>query len=100
MSGTQPFDIHELLRPEAFEHAAEDPKLIETHVSWVVLSGPFAYKIKKAIKLDFLDATDLAHRRFLCEEELRLNRRFAPELYLDVVAMPRSAVGAHRSSTP
>lgn len=86
-------DIQDLLRPEVYPHAVENPSIVETHVSWIVLTGPFAYKIKKAIKLDFLDATQLAHRRFLCEEELRLNRRFAPEIYLDVVAITSEAGG-------
>ncbi len=59
--------------------------LIETHISYVLLDGRFAYKIKKAVDLDFLDFTTLSARRFYCGEELRLNRRLAPSLYLDVV---------------
>lgn len=59
--------------------------VIETHISWVLLAGKFAYKIKKAVDLEFLDFTTLASRRFYCEEELRINRRMAPQLYLDVV---------------
>ena len=64
--------------------------LIETHISYVLLTGQFAYKIKKAVELGFLDFRTLAARRFYCDEELRLNRRFAPELYLDVVAITGS----------
>ena len=60
-------------------------RLIETHISWVLLAGKFAYKIKKAVNLEFLDFSTLAARRFYCEEELRINRRLAPQLYLDVV---------------
>jgi len=60
-------------------------KLLETHISYVLLTGEFAYKIKKAVNLGFLDFTTLPARRFYCEEELRLNRRLAPSLYLDVV---------------
>ncbi len=59
--------------------------VVETHISFVLLDGTFAYKIKKAVDLDFLDFTTLAARRFYCHEELRLNRRLAPSLYLDVV---------------
>lgn len=59
----------------------------QTHVSWVVLTGEFAYKIKKPVKLKFLDFSSLPLRRHYCELELKLNRRFAPELYLDVVAI-------------
>ena len=62
-------------------------RLIETHVSWVLLGRELAYKIKKPVRLPFLDFTSLAERRRCCDEELRLNRRFAPDLYLDVVEM-------------
>jgi uncharacterized protein len=60
-------------------------KLKETHISWVLLTGRDAYKIKKAVDLGFLDFSTLELRRFYCSEELRLNRRLAAELYLDVV---------------
>ena len=66
---------------------ASNVKLIETHISYVLLTGDFAYKIKKAVNLGFLDFTRLPARRFYCEEELRLNRRLAPKLYVDVVAI-------------
>ncbi|WAW04992.1 AAA family ATPase [Oxalobacter formigenes] len=59
--------------------------LIETHISWVLLSGQYAYKIKKALHTDFLDYSDPGMRRFYCREEIRLNRRTAPDIYLDVV---------------
>lgn len=59
--------------------------LIETHISWILASGRYAYKIKKALHLDFVDYSDLAMRHFYCREEIRLNRRTAPEIYLDVV---------------
>ncbi len=59
--------------------------VIETHISWVLLSGQYAYKVKKALHLDFLDYSDLGMRRFYCREEIRLNRRTAPDIYLDVV---------------
>jgi len=58
---------------------------LETHISCVLLTGRFAYKLKKAVDFGFLDFTTLAARRFYCHEELRLNRRLAPALYLDVV---------------
>ena len=62
-------------------------ELIETHISYVLLAGDRAYKIKKAVDLGFLDFSTLAARRFFCAEELRLNRRLAPSLYLDLVAI-------------
>jgi len=67
--------------------------VLETHISYVLLTGTHAYKIKKAVDFGFLDFKTLAARRFFCEEELRLNRRLAPALYLDVVPITGS-VGA------
>jgi aminoglycoside phosphotransferase family enzyme/predicted kinase len=63
------------------------PRVEETHISWVLLAGRDAWKIKKAVDLGFLDFSALELRRFYCNEELRLNRRLAPELYLDVVTI-------------
>jgi aminoglycoside phosphotransferase family enzyme/predicted kinase len=83
------FRVEDLLVAAAFHHPISDLAVKETHVSWVVLTGPFAYKIKKPVHYEFIDASTLDRRRFLCEEELRLNRRFAPDLYAGVVAITR-----------
>jgi aminoglycoside phosphotransferase family enzyme/predicted kinase len=64
--------------------------LIETHISSVLLAGGFAYKIKKPLDLGFLDLSTLERRRFCCQEEIRLNRRLAPDIYLEVVAVTGS----------
>ena len=66
-------------------------RVIETHISYVLLTGSFAYRIKKAVDLGFLDFTTLDARRFYCERELELNRRLAPTIYLDVVAITGTA---------
>ncbi len=79
--------IEQLCRPAAFDHPADNLVLRETHISWVILCGDYAYKIKKPVNFGFLDFSTLERRRHFCEEELRLNRRFSPELYLDVVAV-------------
>jgi len=79
--------VQSLATPACYPHPAAAVSLVETHISFVLLAGEFAYKIKKAVDLDFLDFSTLARRRFFCEEELRLNRRLAPRLYLDVVAI-------------
>ena len=79
-----------LRTPACYPHPAGPVDLIETHISYVLLSGAYAYKIKKAVRLGFLDFSTLARRRMYCEEELRLNRRLAPELYLAVVAITGS----------
>ena len=70
-----------------YPHPAGAVVHIETHISHVLLAGEYAYKIKKPVDLGFLDFTTLAARRFYCEEELRLNRRLAPKLYLEMVAI-------------
>jgi uncharacterized protein len=74
-----------LLRAEAYPHPVSEPiRLAETHISWVLLTGEFAYKIKKPLRLSFLDYSTLERRQTLCNEEVRLNRRHAPDLYLGV----------------
>lgn len=66
-------------------------ELVETHISWVLLTDTLAYKIKKPVRLPFVDFGTLALRRHFCEEELRLNRRLAASLYLAVVPLHGSA---------
>lgn len=79
--------IQALLSPAAYDHEVDQARLIETHISWVILTGDYAYKIKKPVNLGFLDFSSLEKRKHLCEEEIRLNRRLAPNIYLDVVAI-------------
>lgn len=74
-----------LLQASAYPHATPTPRLIETHISWVILAGEFAYKLKKPLDLGFLDFSTLDKRRVCCEAEIRLNRRLAPDIYLEVV---------------
>jgi aminoglycoside phosphotransferase family enzyme/predicted kinase len=80
-----------LCSPARYPHAVGNITVIETHISFVLLTGTFAYKIKKSIDLGFLDFTTLAKRRFCCEEELRLNGRLAPRIYLETVAISGTA---------
>jgi aminoglycoside phosphotransferase family enzyme/predicted kinase len=87
------FTPADMLVPSAFPHPVVRLEVRETNISWVILTGPYAYKIKKSVRLDFLDASTLARRLHLCEEELRLNRRLAGDLYLDVVAITQEADG-------
>ena len=77
--------IARLRDPQRYPHAVGGVELLETHISWVLLTGGYAYKIKKPLDLGFLDFGSLAARRHACEEELRLNRRTAAALYLEVV---------------
>ncbi len=82
--------IDALKRPDAYDHPVAEVRLIETHISWLLLTGTYAYKIKKPVDFGFLDFSTLEKRHFFCLEELRLNRRFAAELYLDVLAITGS----------
>jgi uncharacterized protein len=66
------------------------PRLIETHISWVILAGDHAYKLKKPLDLGFLDFSTLDKRRACCDAEIRLNRRLAPDIYLGVVPVTGS----------
>jgi aminoglycoside phosphotransferase family enzyme/predicted kinase len=77
--------ITALQDPRCYKHSAKAVRLIETHISWVLLAGHYAYKIKKAVNLGFLDFTSLEARRFFCAEEIRLNGRLAPKIYLESV---------------
>lgn len=79
--------IEALLDPRRYPHAVDAVDMVETHISWVLLAGDYAYKIKKPLTLPFLDYGTLDKRRACCEAELRLNRRYAAELYLDVVTV-------------
>lgn len=83
----RPCLINALLQPEIYPDSPSSVRLVETHISWVLLTGKFAYKIKKPVRFPFLDFSGLSLRRHYCEEELRLNRRLAPQLYLEVVAI-------------
>lgn len=80
-----------LRNPDAYPHSVSQIEIIETHISIVVLTGNFVYKIKKPLNLGFLDFSTLAQRKFFCEEEVRLNQRYASELYLDTVPITGTA---------
>ncbi|MBF7144563.1 MULTISPECIES: AAA family ATPase [Pseudomonas] len=77
--------IAALQNPALYPHPVDTFELIETHISWVILTGPYAYKIKKPMNFGFLDFTTLAARQHFCQEELRLNQRLTEGLYLEVV---------------
>jgi uncharacterized protein len=85
--------IEALRDPARYSHPVGVVEVVETHISWVLLAGDYAYKVKKSVRLAFLDFSTLAARRRFCEEELRLNRRTAPDLYLDVLPIARGAEG-------
>jgi len=74
-----------LKEPKNYPHSVQHITHIETHISHLFLTGDFAYKLKKAIKFDFLDFSTREKRKKFCNEEIRLNSRFAPEIYVQVV---------------
>lgn len=79
--------IKALQNPDLYDHPVQGFQVIETHISQVILTGDYAYKIKKPVNFGFLDFSTLARRKHFCEEELRLNSRLAADLYQDVVAI-------------
>lgn len=82
--------IQALQDPSLYPHPVEAFSVIETHISWVLLTGPYVYKIKKPVNFGFLDFTRLEDRQHFCTEEVRLNQRLTHDLYLDVVAITGS----------
>lgn len=93
MSITTPLNelIDSLQNPALYDHPVTGFQVIETHISWVILTGQFAYKIKKPVNYGFLDFSALHSRRHFCYQELSLNKRLAEKLYVDVVAITGSA---------
>ncbi|MBM9614282.1 hypothetical protein JWJ90_08265 [Desulfobulbus rhabdoformis] len=79
--------IQTLLKPECYEHPVEKVELVQTHISSVLLAGDFVYKFKKPVNFGFLDFSDLSKRHHCCEQELLLNRRLCPDIYLDLVTV-------------
>jgi hypothetical protein len=86
-------EIQLLYCSQVAEGRVESVRVIQTHTSWVLLTGKYAYKIKKPVYFGFLDYTTLEARKFFCEEELRLNERLSPDIYLGVRPITRTATG-------
>jgi len=83
-----PESVQALLDP-AWHGMEDPPKLVQTHISWVILADRFAYKIKKPVNFGFLDFSTLEKRRLYCEREVAINRRAAEELYLRAAPLVR-----------
>jgi len=92
--------IRALLRPSAYSHTVNDVKLVQTHISYVILVGEHVYKIKKPLNFGFLDYSTLGKRRHNCLREVTLNSRLCSDVYLGVEAIRddggRIAVGGRR----
>ena len=88
--------IQQMLESDFYPHAVQGPiQLLQTHISYVLLTGEFAYKVKKPMDFGFLDFTTLEKRQFFIQEELRLNQRGASELYLEALPISQSESGAY-----
>jgi aminoglycoside phosphotransferase family enzyme len=87
--------IAELTLPRAYPRTVATVEVIQTHISVLFLTDSIVYKLKKPVDLGFLDFSTLEKRRHFCEEEVRLNRRLAPFVYLGVVPVARDADGMH-----
>ena len=87
--------VRSLRDPACYDHVAGPVQVIETHISYVLLTGEFAYKIKKPLDLGFLDFSSLDKRLHACCDEVRLNRRLAPDIYLDVVPITGTPAAPH-----
>ena len=86
--------LKSLLMPDAYPEPTKSVRLLQTHVSFLFITDNYVYKIKKPVDLGFLNFTSIDRRRFYCNEEVRLNRRLCPEIYLGVVEVLESASGA------
>ena len=89
--------VQHLLQKEAYPYPVSLPiRLEQTHISYLLLTGKWANKLKNPLNLGFLNFSSLEKRKFYCEEELKLNRHFAPELYRAVLPITKSSSGKYR----
>ena len=89
-----------LQKADAYPHPCGQIRLVETHISWVFLTGEYAYKVKKPVRFNFVDFSTLDLRAHYCEEEMRCNRAFSEELYVGVVTINRDVDGRFMVTTP
>jgi aminoglycoside phosphotransferase family enzyme/predicted kinase len=88
--------VRALTDPAFYPHRPAEVRHLQTHISHVFIAGPYVYKLKKAVRFPFLDFSTPARRRKFCVEEVRLNRRLCPGVYLDVLPITRAAGGRVR----
>ena len=87
-------DLVEMLRePASYREHPSSVQVVETHISWVFLTDRHAYKLKKPVKFDFLDFSTPELRKYACLNEVRLNRRLAPDVYLGVIRITQDSIG-------
>lgn len=86
-------DLDELRRPACYPGPPEEVEIVQTHISIVCLAGARVYKLKKPVRLSFLDFSTPERRAHFCHEEVRLNRRLCPDVYRGVVELRRGPAG-------
>ena len=92
--------IQQMLKPDFYPHpVSKKIQLIQTHISYILLTGDYAYKVKKAVNFGFLDFSTLEKREHFCQEELRLNKRGAAQLYLEVLPINQDGEQYHLGGT-
>jgi len=85
-----------MLDKDRVDDSSGTPQIIETHISWIVLTDHYAYKIKRPVQYSFLDFSTLEKRKYFCEREIELNRRLAPDMYLGVVPITDEGIGTKK----
>ena len=95
-----PDKLEALLKPQAYLHKPQKIDLVQTQMSFVFLTGDYVYKVKKPVNLGYLDYTTLEKRHFFCHQEVKLNRRLCPEVYLAVVPITEEKGRIHIFPSP
>jgi uncharacterized protein len=86
--------LHQFLeKKDSYSHKPESVEHVQTHISHVFIAPPFVYKFKKPVDFGFLDYSTLEKRKYFCEQEVELNRRLCPEIYIGVVAVIKGEQG-------
>ena len=85
--------LQKIIDQRLFPGDTSAANLVETHISWVILTPEFAFKVKKPVQFDFLDFSTIEQRHFYCTEELRLNKRLAADMYLGVLPVGEGGIG-------
>jgi len=90
-----PKHVQAFFSNQTYPHPVSPIEMIETHISWVFLTGEYAYKLKKPVRFDFLDFSTLKKRKYYCEQELHLNQRLSQAIYLDVLPVYEQKNGSY-----
>ena len=81
----EPGILKNLKNPEFYGYDVKSIDILQTHISFIALTGKYSYKVKKPVDFGFLDFSTIEKRKHFCEEELRLNKRLCPDIYLNVL---------------